>query len=80
MRVDSSAETREPGVATDVVLAPGRYVLGVSKGTNVGPALQSLGYEVRIEPTVANLPNGDLEPNDTVDQASPLGGGVRGRR
>ena len=75
LRVDSNSESREPGVMRDVRLPPGRYLLGVSKGTNTGPALDDLDYQVSVEQPDEPPPLGDLEPNDAPDQASPVAGG-----
>jgi len=74
LRVDSSAESRQPGVVDDVVLPPGRYVLGISKGTNTGPALDDLAYQVRIAQPGVRPSLGDLEPNDVPEAASPVTG------
>ncbi len=74
MRVDSSATDRTPGIMTDVTFAPGRYLLGISRGAPVGGGDLPAGpYTARLEVTGVVPPSGDIEPNDDTASAAPLG-------
>src|SRR5262245_1432251 len=70
LRVDSSAENRNPGVKRDVTVAPGRYLLGVSRGNALTDPPPSDTYRVTLERQEALPPSGDHEPNDAPDQAT----------
>ncbi len=85
MRIDSSADDPMPGMATDIALPAGRYVLGISRGFPVGSrAPTDLGYRVWVEPSVAPPPVFDPEPNDdaatggAVARAFALSGDLAG--
>ena len=64
-----------PEALTDLLLAPGRYLVGVSAGGQPeGPPEPDLGYRVTLEPG-GDLPaSGDLESNDDAATASPVAG------
>ena len=73
-RIDSSATSTEPGVATGISLPAGRYLLGISRGDPAGgPPAPAGEYRVTIEREQVLPPNGDLEPNDDATTATPVG-------
>ena len=72
--------TQEPGaseavIRADLLLAPGRYLVGASAGGQPeGPPEPDLGYRVTLAKG-ADLPaSGDIEPNDDAATASPVEG------
>ena len=66
LRVDAAPGA--PGTAADVLVAPGRYLLGVSKGAGGGD------YRFDVAPGAPPPPSADAEPNDTAETASAVAG------
>ena len=74
LRVDSDATTEVPGVTTGVSLKAGTYVLGISRGDPAaGPPAPPGEYRVTIEREQSLPADGDVEPNDNANSATPVG-------
>jgi hypothetical protein len=72
-RIDSSATSRDPGIATGISLAAGPYLLGISRGDPAGgPPAPAGEYRVTLEHEQVLPPNGDVEPNDDAATATPV--------
>ena len=63
-----------PTVRPDVLMAPGRYLLGVSAGGQPPVPVPSLGYRVIVEHGSTLQAAEDREPNDDPQSASPQHG------
>jgi hypothetical protein len=76
-RADSDAHLGTPPVTTEARLAPGTYLVGISRGdAGFNQALtDDREYELRIARTGAIPPTGDVEPNDDPTSATPVSGG-----
>lgn len=64
-------------VVPDLLLPPGRYLVGVTIGGSADPsdpAAPAGGYSLVIEPGASLPAPGDLEPNDADDEATPVAG------
>ncbi len=73
LRVDSSPDDRAPGVMADVRLAPGRYLVGISRGAPAaGGDPPSGAYTAHVERTGVVPAAGDVEPNDSAAAATPV--------
>jgi Mg-chelatase subunit ChlD len=75
-RVDSDVWIGMPPGTGGVRLAPGDYLLGISRGLPgyAQDLTDDLGYWVELRRGGTIAPSGDLEPNDTPDTATPVTG------
>ena len=75
-RADSDAHLGSAPVTSETRLAPGHYLVGVSRGyAGYDQELtDDLGYELRIARTGTLPPSGDIEPNDDATTATPVSG------
>ena len=65
LRVDSDPHLDTPPGVAETRIAPGRYILGISRGLPFEHDLtDDIGYELRIVRTGELPPAGDIEPND----------------
>lgn len=58
----------------DILLAPGRYLLGASAGGHPAGPESAFSYRLVLERQAGLPPSGDREPNDEADSASPIEG------
>ena len=75
-RADSDAHLGTPPVTTETRLAPGRYIVGISRGLpGFSQALtDDVSYEMRLVRTGELPPAGDIEPNDDATTATSVTG------
>ncbi len=70
--LDSDPTSPGPVVQSDLLIAAGRYVLGLSRSPAPdGDAPPTLDYQVSIEAGASLPPPGDVEPNDDPGHATP---------
>ena len=67
-------ESDGPVVQDEVLLAPGRYLVGVTAGGQPDTPGARLGYRVTLALGAALPPSGDVEPNDDAATAAPVTG------
>ena len=73
LALDSHPTSSGPVTEADLLIAPGRYVLGVSRSaTTNGEPAATFDYQVSITDGAALPPSGDIEPNDDAKHASRL--------
>lgn len=74
-RVDSDFHEGTPPVTGSLQLAPGRYILGISRsGAPLAPLTDDLAYRVEIRRGGQLPPSGDVEPNDDTATATTNAG------
>ena len=71
-RIDSDATSDTPGLAAGYSLPAGRYLVGISRGSNpaAGPPAPPGEYRITFEREQVLPPNGDVEPNDDATSAT----------
>ncbi|MBX3030830.1 MAG: VWA domain-containing protein [Chloroflexi bacterium] len=74
-RIDRGPTEADPAVITDVLLPPGRYILGVTRSASLedGPLLD-LDYRLDITPGTPLPASVEQEPNDDATTATALTG------
>jgi hypothetical protein len=76
-RIDSNPDEAAPGVQSGVALAPGRYVLGISRGnSDQGTPDPNAQYTAVVTRDETLPPNGDVEPNDDATHATSLAASI----
>lgn len=74
-RADSDEHLGTPPITTETRLAPGHYLVGVSRGYPGADELaDDRDYELRITRAGTLPPSGDVEPNDDPAGATPVAG------
>ncbi|MET0772788.1 MAG: hypothetical protein ABWZ82_06875, partial [Candidatus Limnocylindrales bacterium] len=78
-RVDSDVWIGTPPLTGQVQLAPGRYLLGISRGLPgyKQDITDDRQYWVHLRRGGSPAPRGDTEPNEAPTQATPISGAVR---